>query len=193
MDYGAVSTTPFPYLVMELLRGATLAELLLEGGPGRLSFGARPVAAVAPDRRRASRARTTRTSCTATSSRPTCSSLQGRGATRSSSRCSTSASPRCSARPRARAATPTLTATGMVIGSPPYMSRAARGAARDVDLRTDSWSLAVIVYESITGTPALPHAKGDPSSPPAPPSCAGHLHPRRAPSPDLPRASTTGS
>lgn len=45
----------------------------------------------------------------------------------------------------------TLTATGMVIGSAPYMSPEQLEGSKDVDLRADLWSLGVIVYETLTG------------------------------------------
>ncbi len=45
----------------------------------------------------------------------------------------------------------TLTETGMVIGSAPYMSPEQLEGSKYVDLRTDLWSLGVIVYETLTG------------------------------------------
>jgi serine/threonine protein kinase/formylglycine-generating enzyme required for sulfatase activity len=45
----------------------------------------------------------------------------------------------------------TLTETGTIIGSPPYMSPEQIEGSKDVDLRADLWSLGVIVYESLTG------------------------------------------
>ncbi len=45
----------------------------------------------------------------------------------------------------------TLTETGTIIGSPPYMSPEQIEGSKNVDLRADLWSLGVIVYESLTG------------------------------------------
>jgi formylglycine-generating enzyme required for sulfatase activity len=45
----------------------------------------------------------------------------------------------------------TLTETGTIIGSPPYMSPEQLEGRKDVDLRSDLWSLAVVVYETLTG------------------------------------------
>ena len=49
------------------------------------------------------------------------------------------------------AGSPALTETGMVIGSAPYMSPEQLEGSKDVDLRSDLWSLAVIAYEALTG------------------------------------------
>src|SRR5882724_9378567 len=46
-----------------------------------------------------------------------------------------------------------LTRTAAMIGSPLYMSPEQMRSAKDVDTRTDIWSLGVIMYEMITGQP----------------------------------------
>jgi serine/threonine protein kinase len=48
-----------------------------------------------------------------------------------------------------------LTRSAVMIGSPLYMSPEQMRSAKDVDTRTDIWSLGVILYEMITGVP--PH------------------------------------
>jgi serine/threonine protein kinase len=45
-----------------------------------------------------------------------------------------------------------MTATAAVMGTPYYMSPEQMESARDVDARTDIWSLGIILFELITGT-----------------------------------------
>ncbi len=45
----------------------------------------------------------------------------------------------------------TLTALGTVLGSPDYMSPEQAKGQSDVDARSDVWSLAVVLYELVTG------------------------------------------
>jgi serine/threonine protein kinase len=46
-----------------------------------------------------------------------------------------------------------LTRTGGVIGSPMYMSPEQAQSSKDVDQRTDVWSLGAALYEALSGTP----------------------------------------
>ncbi len=46
-----------------------------------------------------------------------------------------------------------LTHTAVVMGSPLYMSPEQMMSSRDVDLRTDIWSLGVVLYELLAGKP----------------------------------------
>jgi serine/threonine protein kinase len=49
-----------------------------------------------------------------------------------------------------------LTRSGSVLGSPLYMSPEQATGSRDVDVRSDIWSLGIVMYEALTG--AAPHA-----------------------------------
>jgi serine/threonine-protein kinase len=50
---------------------------------------------------------------------------------------------------------PALTATATIMGSPSYMSPEQLKSTKEVDPRTDVWSLGAVLYEALTGKPAF--------------------------------------
>jgi len=52
-------------------------------------------------------------------------------------------------------ADPALTATATVMGSPSYMSPEQLKSTKEVDARTDVWSLGAVLYEALTAKPAF--------------------------------------
>jgi serine/threonine protein kinase len=52
-----------------------------------------------------------------------------------------------------------LTVTGGMLGSPLYMSPEQAKGRKDIDHRTDIWSLGVVLYKALTGQ--VPHAGHD--------------------------------
>ncbi|MBX7197231.1 MAG: protein kinase [Sandaracinaceae bacterium] len=56
------------------------------------------------------------------------------------------------------------TATGVLLGTPGYMSPEQVKAARNVDHRTDLWAIGVMFYEMVTGNPAFPSDGDDPNN-----------------------------
>ncbi len=54
---------------------------------------------------------------------------------------------------------PKVTVTGMLLGSPQYMSPEQARAAKDIDARTDVWSAGMVLYELVTGRTAFEDIK----------------------------------
>jgi formylglycine-generating enzyme required for sulfatase activity len=146
MDYGALDGA-VPYLVMELLRGFSLAELLERGGRLSLVTARSLVEQVgsalesAHERGVVHRDIKPHNVFITEGSRgsPLFVKVLDFGVAKMLGDAQVSS------------ASASLTETGTVIGSPPYMSPEQLEGSKDVDLRADLWSLAVIAYETLTG------------------------------------------
>jgi serine/threonine-protein kinase len=149
MDYGVLDGA-VPYLVMELLRGASLAELLARGGRLSLATTILLVEQVgsalesAHERGIVHRDIKPHNVFITEGGRgyPLFVKVLDFGVAKTLGDT------------QVPGGSPALTETGTVIGSPPYMSPEQLEGSKDVDLRSDLWSLAVITYETLTG--ALP-------------------------------------
>jgi serine/threonine protein kinase/formylglycine-generating enzyme required for sulfatase activity len=147
MDYGAVDGA-VPYIVMELLCGFSLAELLERGGRLSLATAKALVQQVgsalesAHERGIVHRDIKPHNIFITEESKdyPLFVKVLDFGVAK------------MAGETQVPAASAALTETGMVIGSPPYMSPEQLEGSKDVDLRSDLWSLGVIVYETLTGT-----------------------------------------
>jgi serine/threonine-protein kinase len=60
-----------------------------------------------------------------------------------------------SAHPDESTIDPALTTTATIMGSPSYMSPEQLKSTKEVDGRTDVWSLGAVLYEALTGKPAF--------------------------------------
>ncbi len=167
MDYGTVDEA-VPYIVMELLRGFSLAELLESGG--RLSFATAGalVAQVGSALEAAHASGVVHRDVKPHNVLITMVGAKGPPQTPPVTEGSRGyplfvkvldfGVAKMLGDDQVPGASAALTETGTVIGSPPYMSPEQLEGSRDVDLRSDLWSLGVIVYESLTG--ALPFQGG---------------------------------
>ncbi|WP_437281144.1 bifunctional serine/threonine-protein kinase/formylglycine-generating enzyme family protein [Sorangium sp. So ce375] len=149
MDYGVVDGA-VPYLVMELLRGFSLAELLERGGRLSLATARSLVRQVGSALESAHELGIVHRDIKphnvfiteGSQGYPLFVKVLDFGVAKVAGDAAVPA------------ANPALTETGMVIGSAPYMSPEQLEGSKDVDLRSDLWSLGVILYEALTG--ALP-------------------------------------
>jgi formylglycine-generating enzyme required for sulfatase activity len=142
MDYGVVDDA-VPYIVMELLRGFSLAELIERGG--RLSFATAKAlveqvgSALESAHERGVVHRDVKPHNVFITEDPLFVKVLDFGVAKTLGEA------------QVPGGSGTLTETGTVIGSPPYMSPEQLEASKDTDLRSDLWSLGVIVYECLTG------------------------------------------
>jgi formylglycine-generating enzyme required for sulfatase activity len=146
MDYGTVGGA-VPFIVMELLRGASLAELLERGG--RLSLAtAKLLARQVGSALEAAHAR----GVVHRDIKPgNVFMTEGSRGAALYVKVLDFGVAKMLGDTQVPDAGPTLTETGVVIGSAPYMSPEQLEGRKDVDLRSDLWSLGVILYECLTG------------------------------------------
>ena len=147
VDYGVIQTGPrgsdqLVYFIMEYLSGLTLSQVIRNEAP-LPPERALTIALQVADALAASHAPA---SSTATSS-PTTSSCCSAAASRTSSSCSTSAS-RSSP---TDGCTGSRTRTGLVLGTPAYMSPEQCEGSAKVDHRTDIYALGICLYEMLVG------------------------------------------
>lgn len=146
MDYGTLDGT-VPFIVMELLEGFTLAELLEQGG--RLSLATTLVllqqvgGALGTAHERGVVHRDIKPHnvflLAASPDYPVFAKVLDFGIAK------------LLGETQVPGASHALTETGAIIGSPPYMSPEQIEGSKHVDLRSDLWSLGVILYEALTG------------------------------------------
>ena len=147
MDFGAVDEV-VPYLVMELLRGFTLAELLERGG--RLSFAT--VKSLVQQVGSALESAHAHGIVHRDIKPHNIFILEESKGYPLFVKVLDFGVAKMLGEEQVPGVSPALTETGVVIGSAPYMSPEQLEGSKFVDLRADLWSLGVIVYETLTGT-----------------------------------------
>ena len=142
LDVGRLPETGAPYIVMEYLEGADLDAISSTHGPHRSVDRGRLRSC---RRARRSPRRTRSASSIATSSRRTSSSRRRPTARRSLKVLDFGIAKAPEAHRRSHRS------TQAVIGTPAYMSPEQMRSSRDVDARSDIWSLGVVLYELVEG------------------------------------------
>jgi serine/threonine protein kinase len=148
LDSGSDPPTGHPYLVMELLRGEDLKQIIARTGPLPVDVALRVVAQACVGLMRAHEAGVIHRDI-----KPANLFLARRddeivvklldfGIARVKDELTT---------PQNRA----LTSTGLMLGTPLYMSPEQITGSKSLDHRTDVWSLGVVLFEALTG--ATPH------------------------------------
>jgi eukaryotic-like serine/threonine-protein kinase len=148
LDSGSDPSTGHPYLVMELLRGEDLKQVISRSGPLGLDVALRIVAQACVGLMRAHEAGVIHRDIKpanlflARRDDEVLVKLLDFGIARVKDELTT---------PENRA----LTSTGLMLGTPLYMSPEQITGSKSLDHRTDVWSLGVVLYEALTGT--TPH------------------------------------
>lgn len=147
MDYGTVDAT-VPYIVMELLRGFSLAELLEQGG--RLSFS---TARALLEQVSGALASAHQLGIVHRDIKPQNLFItEGSRDTPLFVKVLDFGVAKMLDSDQGHATHSTLTEAGVVMGSASYMSPEQLEASHHVDFRSDLWSVAVIMYEALTGS-----------------------------------------
>jgi eukaryotic-like serine/threonine-protein kinase len=151
LDTGTDPATGHPYLVMELLTGRDLQDLIVEAAPLREPIALRIAAQACTGLARAHAAGVVHRDIKpanlflARRDGEVVVKLLDFGVAR--------------VKEAAQTIEHRLTQTGVMLGTPLYMSPEQVMGAKDLDHRTDLWSLGVVLYEALSGT--TPHESID--------------------------------
>ncbi|APR88023.1 Serine/threonine protein kinase [Minicystis rosea] len=155
LDTGTDTTTGLPFLVMELLDGEDVSHLVKRLGPLSPSLALRIVAQACLGLQKAHEARIIHRDI-----KPANLYLARDGGTARTVKLLDFGVAKITRDPDdTETETAGLTSTGSMLGSPLYMSPEQARGLKEIDRRSDIWSLGVVLYQALTGR--TPHQGSD--------------------------------